>query len=60
LIIEFVPREDSQVQGMLALREEVLDYIPTAFERSFNAHFTILRSVVIPGTDRTMYLMERR
>ena len=60
LIIEFVPREDSQVQGMLALREEVSDYTPHAFERSFNAHFTILRSVVIPGTDRTMYLMERR
>jgi hypothetical protein len=60
LIIEFVPREDSQVQGMLALREEVVDYTPNAFERSFNAHFKILRSVVIPGTDRTMYLMEQR
>ena len=45
---------------MLALREEVFDYTPHAFERSFSAHFKILRSVVIPGTDRTMYLMEQR
>ena len=50
----------SQVREMLALREEVDQYTPRAFERSFNAHFRILRSAVIPGTDRTMYLMEQR
>jgi hypothetical protein len=61
LIIEFVPREDSQVQRMLTLREDVFAaYTRTDFERAFGAHFRCLRSTAIDGTVRTLYLMERR
>ena len=61
LIIEFVPKEDSQVQRMLALRGDVCpDYTPDGFERAFGAEFTIHRSVAIEGTARRLYLMERR
>lgn len=61
LIVEFVPREDSQVQRMLALREDVFaDYTQGAFERAFGARFRILRSTAIEGTVRTLYSMERR
>jgi hypothetical protein len=61
LIIEFVPKEDSQVQRMLALRGDVCpDYTPDGFERAFGAEFTIHRSVAIEGTARRVYLMERR
>jgi hypothetical protein len=61
LVIEFVPKEDSQVQEMLALREDVFEhYTQAGFERAAGPHFTILRSERIADTVRTVYLLERR
>ena len=61
LIIEFVPKDDSQVGRMLALREDVFpDYTEQAFVDAFSEVFTIVRSARIAGTVRTLYLMERR
>ncbi len=61
LIIEFVPKEDSQVQRMLASREDVFDrYDRHGFEQAFRTRFEIERSETIPGTHRTLYLMRRR
>jgi ribosomal protein L11 methylase PrmA len=60
LIIEFVPKHDSQVERMLALREDVFrDYSQDRFEAAFREHFTIVQSAPIEGTVRTLYLMER-
>jgi hypothetical protein len=61
LIIEFVPKEDSQVQRMLATREDVFpDYTREGFERAFASRFTIERSEAVEGTLRRLYLMDRR
>ena len=61
LIIEFVPKEDSQVSRMLSLREDVFpDYTQQAFEQAFGEAFTIVQSTGIPDTMRTLYFMERR
>lgn len=61
LIIEFVPKEDSQIQRMLEYREDVFgDYSQPSFEQSFATFFTIVQAVRIDGTERTLYLMERR
>jgi ribosomal protein L11 methylase PrmA len=61
LIIEFVPKEDSQVQRMLAFREDVFDdYSQPAFELAFGKHFALKEVAPIAGTVRTLYLMERR
>lgn len=61
VIIEFVPKEDSQVQRMLALRDDVFTgYTQSAFERAFGDRFRLVRSTAIEGTVRTLYLMERR
>jgi ribosomal protein L11 methylase PrmA len=61
LIIEFVPKEDSQVERMLAHREDVFaEYSQRSFERAFSGFFAIVRSAPIDGTMRTLYLMERR
>ena len=61
LIVEFVPKNDSQVQRMLSLREDVfVDYSKDGFERAFGERFAILRSSEIEGTVRTLYLMEQR
>jgi hypothetical protein len=61
LIIEFVPKDDSQVERMLALREDVFaGYSQQAFEDAFGQRFTIECSAPIDGTRRTLYLMTRR
>lgn len=61
LIIEFVPKEDSQVQKLLATRDDIfLDYNVEHFEKSFNEFFDILDKFPIMSTHRTMYLMKRR
>jgi hypothetical protein len=61
LIIEFVPKDDSQVQRLLATREDVFPtYTQPGFETSFGDRFDIVRSESILGTVRTLYLMRRR
>jgi hypothetical protein len=61
LIIEFVPKEDSQVQRMLEHRHDIFDeYSQPTFEQSFGTFFNIVQSAPIAGTARTLYLMERR
>lgn len=58
LIIEFVPKEDSQVQKLLSSREDVFsEYDRTSFEESFGHYFTIQTRQDIEGTERTLYLM---
>lgn len=61
LIIEFVPKEDSQVQRLLVSREDIFpDYNQEGFERAFKAYYRIEKALPIPETKRTLYLMERR
>lgn len=60
LLIEFVPKEDSQVQRMLASREDVFhDYSQSGFEAAFGDKFSIVERCEVPGTKRTLYLMTR-
>lgn len=60
LVIEFVPKLDSQVQRLLATREDIFDaYTPAGFEAAFAAKFKIVRQVTIKGTERTLYFMQR-
>jgi ribosomal protein L11 methylase PrmA len=61
LIIEFVPKSDSQVQRMLRTREDIFyHYTQDHFEASFGDHFSILKREKIVDTQRTLYLMEKR
>ncbi|HJR42510.1 MAG TPA: hypothetical protein VJ812_10455 [Gemmatimonadaceae bacterium] len=61
LIIEFVPKEDVQVQRLLRNREDVMpDYTREGFERSFERHFALLESKPVQDSPRTLYLMVRR
>jgi hypothetical protein len=61
LIIEFVPKSDSQVRRLLATREDVFpDYTKSAFEHEFGAHFVIMDVAEIRDSERTMYLMKNR
>jgi len=61
LVIEFVPKEDSQVKRLLATREDVFpNYDSEGFESSFRRRFDIVRVEPIPETYRSLYLMKRR
>lgn len=60
LIIEFVPKRDSQVQKLLSSRVDVFaEYEQESFEREFGRLFDIRRRERIPDTERTLYLMTK-
>ena len=57
-IVEFVPKSDPMVQGMLTSRADVFaHYTAEEFERAFSARFTIEQRAVISSSDRLLYLM---
>jgi hypothetical protein len=61
LVIEFVPKSDSQVQRLLANRPDIFPgYTQENFELTFATHFDTLDRRPIPETERTMYLMARK
>jgi hypothetical protein len=61
LVIEFVPKKDSQVQRLLAAREDIFpDYTVQGFERAFTPRFEIHRCDPIGDSHRQLYLMQRR
>ncbi|HVL38332.1 MAG TPA: hypothetical protein VM328_02970, partial [Fimbriimonadaceae bacterium] len=60
LIIEFVPKSDSQVRKMLEARKDIFDgYHQEGFEDAAARFFSIVDRKAIPGTERTLYLMRR-
>ena len=61
LVIEFVPKGDSQLQRMLATRDDIFDrYTATDFEAAFDRWFTIEQVVPVRDAERVMYVMRRR
>lgn len=59
LIIEFVPKEDSQVQRLLATREDIFDrYTQADFEKEFGKLFTVTAKEPVKGSKRTTYLLK--
>lgn len=61
LIIEFVPRSDPQVEGMLAHREDIFTtYDEDGFRAAFEGPFTLEATDAIKDSERTLYLMRRR
>jgi ribosomal protein L11 methylase PrmA len=60
LIIEFVPKGDSQVETLLSSREDIFsEYTQRAFEREFSRYFVINSALKIRQSERTLYWMER-
>ena len=58
LIVEFVPKSDSQVQRLLRDRQDIFPgYTREGFEAAFRSHFRIERSVPVRDSERTLYLM---
>ena len=58
LIIEFVPKNDSQVQRLLSTRKDIFpEYTQQIFEHELGKTFTIVSSIRIKDSERTLYLM---
>jgi ribosomal protein L11 methylase PrmA len=61
LVIEFVPKDDEQVQKLLAARRDIFgEYTQHGFELAFGAYFTVLEAVQLCESGRRLYLMEIR
>ena len=62
LIIEFVPKTDSQVQKLLSTRKDIFDhYDQHNFEKAFLQHFHIIKKEPIKhGSQRVLYLMKKK
>lgn len=60
LIIEWVPKGDTQVKIMLRYREDIFpNYTKDDFEEAFRKYFALIDFKPIEGTKRTLYLMEK-
>lgn len=61
VVIEFVPKGDSQLQRMLATRDDIFDhYTQPDFEAAFDRWFTIEKAVPVRDAERVVYVMRRR
>lgn len=61
LVIEFVPKHDRQVQRLLGSRHDIFDeYDQISFERAFSSNFVIRKTDEVRGSERRLYLMEKR
>lgn len=61
LIIEFVPKEDSKVQKLLASREDIFaDYDRENFEKEFSKYFDIIKIKDVAESKRILYLMTKK
>ncbi|MBM3178960.1 MAG: SAM-dependent methyltransferase [Chloroflexi bacterium] len=61
LVIEFIPKSDSQVQKLLASRQDIFpDYTREGFESAFTERFRIQKTVPVRDSERVLYCMEKR
>jgi SAM-dependent methyltransferase len=60
VVVEFVEKRDSQVQRLLASREDIFEgYSETGFENALAGLFRIVRTQPIAGAHRVMYHLRR-
>lgn len=61
LIIEFVPKEDPKVQGMLQWRKDIFeDYTLEKFEDAFATFFLPEQKITVNGSQRTMFVYRKK
>lgn len=59
LIIEFVPKEDSQVEKLLKTRRDIFDeYNQKKFEEIFSQYYKIIQKEHIKNSQRILYLLQ--
>ena len=60
LIIEFVPKNDSQVMKLLATRDDIFnEYTMEKFEDEFQKSFSIEEKIKLEDSERFLYIMKK-
>lgn len=60
-IVEFIPKDDSQIKKMLASRADIFDDMNRGdFERIFGKYFDISDTSSLPESGRLLYLLKRK
>ncbi len=61
VVVEFVPKSDSQVKRLLATRKDIFDqYTEEGFETAFEKKFKVVEKEKLAGSERTLYLLKRK
>lgn len=61
LVLEFVPKDDSQVQKLLATREDIFqNYNIDGFEQAFAQYYNIVEKQNVSNSKRILYLLKVR
>lgn len=61
LIIEYIPKDDSQIRRLLLSREDIFtDYSRDSFEKTFSQYFQLKDRKPIPESKRILYLMKSK
>ena len=61
LIIEFVPKSDSQVKVLLATRDDIFpDYTEAGFQGAFGEWFDVVQKRRVAESERAVYLLKRK
>lgn len=61
LVIEFIPKTDPKVKVLLQFREDIFEnYNEPNFEKVFGVAFTITKKAKVDGSERTLYLMQKK
>ena len=61
LIIEFVPKNDSEVMKLLATREDIFnEYTIEKFEAEFKKSFSIEEKIKLEDSERFLYIMKKK
>jgi ribosomal protein L11 methylase PrmA len=61
LIIEFIPKSDSQLRRLLASRDDIfIEYNQASFEHEFSAYFTVDKAIRIEESERIIYSMKNK
>ena len=61
LILEFVPKGDSQIERLLAVRKDVFDdYSADGLRQAFDPYFEDVETTPIPESQRTLHQLRRK
>lgn len=61
LLIEFVPKTDPKVQGLLQGRADIFDnYSEHNFKGIFSKYYTLVEEKAVPASDRKLFLFQRK
>jgi SAM-dependent methyltransferase len=61
LLLEFVPKEDSQVKRLLSTREDIFSqYTVEGLKQAFSPYYRVEKEIPVEGSKRIMFLFEAK